>query len=550
MMTQGSLLTPPTSMAGLVAALGAAGQDFEWYPTTRRMVDAIRRDLGSYEVEHFASVMDIGAGDGRVLMQLAEGNETARLYSIEKAPMLQQRQPDRIIPVGCEFHEQNLMSLPVDVAFSNPPYSEFEDWAARVVSTVYAKRLYLVLPQRWEDSAAIAAALEKRDVKAEVIHKDDFLEADRRARAVVHVIKVNFEREREYYHYREKAPAQDPFDVWFDQNIDTFDRDAPIDDDTLRDQRLARLRVLDNIPALVEAFNEEYARMEEDYRAIFRLDAGLLKELGASKESLREGLKKRMAGLKHTYWEALFERLDVITARLTTKTKKGFLDRLTGQTAIAFTESNAYAVVLWAIKAANQYFDVQAVDVYRQLSTHDGVTNYASNQKTWVKDGWRYNAEEHSHYKLDYRIVLKHWKAMQGETGWDKWEYPGGLHNSCHEIIDDMIAVFGNLGFPVKSAVSSRARRWMRNDWQNFNGADGEVVFQVKAFLNGNLQLRIDQQAMKALNIEAGRLLGWLRSPADVVRETGYSAEDATRFFGSNQRLGSGNVRLLSAGRP
>lgn len=553
----------------LVDSLKSADQDFEFYPTTSRMIGAVLKDM-SRDVK---SILDIGAGDGRVLMAMARAHAAAKLYAIEKAPLLQQAQPDIIIPVGTEFVEQDLMSLPVDVVFCNPPYSVFEEWAARIISTVHAQALYLVLPQRWEGSALIAGAIKARGARTRVVHRDDFLEADRRARAVVHIINVTFPKAG---HWNDKA--QNPFDVWFDQNIGTFDQEPEIEESEQEDRALARLRDLDSITDLVAAFDEDYARMQANYQGIFKLDAALLRELGVSKESVRDGLKKRMQGLKHTYWEALFEHLDVITARLTTKTKRAFLERITGVesredgraggvTAIAFTVSNAYAVVLWAIKAANQYFDAQLVDVFRQMSTHDGVSNYTSNQRTWAKDGWRYNRyhEEDlhkapTHYKLDYRVVLEHFSAIYKGGTFGDYEYPGKLHNRAHEVIDDLIAVFGNLGFHVVTKVSandgpvfasklpSRRRSWVSNEWQDFENAAGETVFQVKGFLNGNLHFRFNQDAIKAMNIEAARLLGWVRGPADVVKELGYTPAEAERFFGSSQRLGAGAVKLLGSG--
>ncbi len=530
-------------VGALVEALRDAGEDFEWYPTTRRMVDACRSDLRERHLR-VRSILDIGAGDGRVLAWLNEGFE-GQLYAIEKSAILQQQQPDGIVPVGTDFLEQDLMSLPMDVVFCNPPYSEYEAWAAQIIRTVHAETLYLVLPKRWEDSPAIRDALRRREAKAHILHRDDFHDADRRARAVVHVIRVASFGGWDDDGYRHRR--DDPFDRWFDEHIDTFDREAPLRESEEESQALARLRMLDSIPAMVEAFLEDHAMMEEHYRAIFRLDQALLRELGVDKAAVREGLKKRMSGLKARYWQALFERLDVITSRLTTKTKARFLDRLTGQQGVAFTASNAYAVVLWAIKAANQYFDQQVVDVYRELSTHDGVRNYTSNRRAWEKDGWRYNTESFSHYALDYRIVLHRYQAIrQGE--FSSWDYPGDLHQSGHETIDDLIAVFGNLGFPVRD-VPSRTRRWRPGVWQDFRQSDGRTVFQIKAFLNGNLHLRIDPQAIKCLNIEAGRLLGWLRTPDEASAELGYVLDEVVPVFGGNHRLVVSSVPMLGPSR-
>lgn len=102
--------------------------------------------------ENATSIMDIGAGDGRVLASFAEKCKNATLYSIEIAPILRQAQPENIVPVGTELFEQNLASLQVDYIFCNPRYSQYEDWVCKIVSEGFAKKAFLVIPQRWTDS--------------------------------------------------------------------------------------------------------------------------------------------------------------------------------------------------------------------------------------------------------------------------------------------------------------------------------------------------------------------------------------------------------------
>jgi hypothetical protein len=534
----------------LLEAVIESGEDFEWYPTTQRMINVVAKRIGNDS----GSLMDIGAGDGRVLMALGKwrndrGDEGGRqLFSIEKSAVLAQAQPEGITPVGTDFYEQNLACLPVDYIFCNPPYSQFESWAATIIESGFAKTAFLVIPRRWKESQAIAAALKKRKAKARVIHSDDFEDAERRARAVVDIVEVSFPTQG----YREEPT--DPFDIWFDQNIDTFDRadeeDVPEYEQAARE--MAKIRHLNTIGEMVDGYNEEYARMEENYRAIFKLDYALLAELGVKKDGVRDGIKKRMAGLKSKYWTLLFERLDTITNRLSTATKKKFLEKIAGRRSIAFTASNAYTIVLWAIKNANRYFDEQCVKLFRDLSTHDGVLNYKSNQRTWQRDQWRYRNQGedlNTHYALDYRIVVEGHSAIATADKWghvSTYDNPGNLARSCHELIDDITAVFYNLGFPV-SDVPSRNRWWESNQWEDWTNSQGEIVFQVKGFKNGNLHFRFKPDAIKALNVEAGRLLGWLRGPEDVVTELGYTPEEASAYFGSNRRIGASNLKLLAA---
>ncbi|MGN6186816.1 MAG: DUF4942 domain-containing protein, partial [Thermoanaerobaculia bacterium] len=517
-----------------------------WYPTTDRMIEVVAQRIPTATTK---SIMDVGAGDGRVLLKLAERCEhPPKLYAIEKSHVLIRTQPDNVIPVGTDLFEQNLACLPVDYIFSNPPYSEYELWASLIIEFGHAQKAFLVIPRRWAESELIASALKRRGATAEVIHSDDFLDAVRRARAVVNIVEISYPKKA-----RRSNDVQDPFDIWFDQNFTTFEADKKDEHRTnyeREQQELARIRGFNTIKEMVDGYNEEHARVEANYTAIFGLDYALLKELGINNEAVREGIKAKMAGLKARYWQLLFERLDAITQRLSTATRAKFLEQLTGRSVLAFTSSNAYAVVLWAIKNANRYFGEQIVQIFRDLSTFDGVTNYKSNQRTWEKSGWRYSATDYSHYALDYRIVVQRYRAIYADSDFGKYDYPGNLHKNCHELIDDVIAVLYNLGFRT-SGERSRDRQWFSNGWQNWYALDSsDVVFQAKAFKNGNLHFRFMTDAIKALNVEAGRLLGWLRSAKDAETELGYTSAEADRFFACTNLILPSRIKLLEGVAP
>ena len=534
----------------LLADVQAAGEDFEWYPTSDRMIAVVSSRIPTLT----QSILDIGAGDGRVLLALAKRCESPPvLYAIEKSAVLIEAQPESVVPVGANFYEQNLACLPADVIFCNPPYSEYAEWASAIIEAGYAKTAFLVLPRRWKDDVTITAAIKRRGATVKVLHSDDFKTgADRTARAVIDILEVRYPRSEEGY----RDEVKDPFDIWFDQNITTFDTEtnerAQEESERLD---LARLRAADNINDLVREYDTEFQRMEENYRAIFRLDHALLKELGVKKNEVREGIKAKMSGLKAKYWALLFDRLGSITERLSTATRAKFLARLTaGDKSVAFTRDNAYAIVIWAIKNANKYFDEQTVQLYRDLATFDGVANYKSNLRTWTQNDWRWSRADEteegrpSHYALDYRIVVMRYQAILN-TDFGTYEFPGNLHRRCHELIADVIAVLGNLGFRA-TGLPSMQRQWYGGSWEDWHlGDSGDVLVQVKAYKNGNLHLRFRPAAIRALNVEAGRLLGWLNSPKDVETELGYSEDEAKALFRSTLRLGvSSATPLLMAG--
>jgi hypothetical protein len=530
------------STANLVLSLKQKEQDFEWYPTTEEMALVVRKKIP----EDAKSIMDIGAGDGRVLAWLAKKCKHTTLYGIELSQILVQAQPENVIPVGTNLFEQNLSCLSVDYIFCNPIYSQFDEWVCKIIEEGYAKKAWLVIPQRWKDSKTIAKALKMRGATARIVHSGDFHNAERQARAVIDIVEISFPKDKY------ERNIKDPFDIWFDQNIDTFEKEKEFEESE-SSQDLAKKFSHASIDEMVESYRDEYSRLENNYRAIFKLDYSILKELGVNKDHVREGLKKKMSGLKVKYWQILFDRLDAITSRLTTASKKALLEKLTNNTSVEFTTTNAYTVVIWAIKNANQYFDKQLIDLFFDLSTFEGVLNYKSNLKTWAKDGWRYargNRDRiNTHYALDYRIVLSEGSAIhkRDRFGFGSHSYPGNLSTNCHNVIADVIAVMSNLGFATQS-VSSLNREWYGGVWEDFHLVNSsEVLFQVKAYMNGNLHFRFMPKAIMALNINAARLLKWVRTEEEVVTEMDYPIEEVKLYFHRNAHILPSNIKLLSA---
>ena len=522
-------------------------QDFEWYPTTKEMIDVVK-DLLPTDAD---SIMDIGAGDGRVLLEFSKKCEHTKLYSIEKSLLLVQMQDAKIIPVGTDFYEQNLAALPAEYIFCNPPYSQYEEWASWIISEGYAKEAFLVIPQRWKNSNLISEALMKREATAQGIWFGNFLSADRASRASIEIVRVKYKHYGLGYRRNWKDNVADPFDQWFEQNIDMFDKakverdpDEPANE---QDRRKLKLRNSD-VEEMVESYLVDYNKLETNYRMIFELDADILRELGIDKSAVRDGLKKKMSGLKINYWSILFDRLNAITSRLSTKSRRLLLDRLTANNTIDFTSHNIRAIALWAINNVNNYLDDQLVDLFKELATFEGMNAYKSNQATWIKNKWRYQVDEFSEFALDYRIVKSVWRAMH-DGGYDKYDYPGGLHNKCHDLIADMIAVFSNLGFKV-SDIHTKSREWERGQWQDFMGISGKTIFQVKGYLNGNVHIRVYPKAMQALNIKAAQLLKWVGSIDDVVEEMGYDKSTAEKYFNLNQYITINNLPMLASSTP
>lgn len=537
------------STPALVEALQEAGEDFQWYPTTDAMIGVVSRHLKGDYRHTSGSILDIGAGDGRVLIKLAEAfGCRPSLYAIEKAPIHIENMPADIAIVGTDFHCQTLIDKQVEVIFCNPPYSEFEQWATKIVREALCKKIYLILPQRWAKSNIIKSALESREAAAKVLWSGDFTGADRKARAVVDILCVAPKKDDDHY-YHEPQMA-DPFDTWFSETFPEVEVLDKLTDETKPEERISgELLVGYNlVDRLVELYQKDMEKMYAAYRSLCSIDPAILKTVGVKVSEVKEGLKSKIKGLKNLYWQELFDHLDKVTARLTTGSRKSIVDKMSSAVHVDFTSDNAYAVVLWVLKNANLYIESQLVDLFRKLSKPEHIINYKSNQKTWKGDGWRYMKDgDHSHYMLDYRIIsMEHSAIYRDEDGYGmrKYDYPGNLHQGCHNLLRDIRTVANNLGFVSAGYV---CWQWESGKPNWFYLDSGEELMRVKAFMNGNVHLQLHQGFIKALNIEASRLLGWIKSPQEAVQEMDIDFETAKKHFESNRVFKPSEYKLLTA---
>jgi Domain of unknown function (DUF4942) len=562
-------------MHSLITQLQDADQDHEFYPTTDEIISAIKKDIvavceGDYEHRYHRqrslySLLDIGAGNGKVLKALQhcgkdkEGDNIItfqELYAIEKSQILCAQLNQDIMVVGTEFEEQSLFSKVVDVIFCNPPYSQYEQWTTKIIRQSAAPLLYLVIPQRWQENTPIADALRFRKAETTILGSYDFEKADRKARAKIHLLRIEM-----------RADKDDAFDRFFaeefadliakfkdpGEEMDAYDR---LCRSTQRKKEFADLVVGETYPqALVNLYHLEMEKVRRNYQLVSGLDADLLKELEISPEKIMKFLKERLSSLRLTYWNELFSRISAITSRLTVKSRSDLLGRLQRHVHVDFTVSNIHAIIVWVIKNANSYLDSQLISTYELMVDKANVHLYKSNVRPFVQDRWRYQRDENSHFLLDWRIVMH----SCGGISYSSYEFErresNGLDKRAYTFLQDLLTIANNLGFHCSThpyQLSRGSYQWQSNGSEKFffnpgHDREPELLFEAKAFKNGNLHLRLAKKFILALNVEHGRLRGWIRTPAEAADEM--NDIQAADLFKVHQHipLGSGSVFPLLA---
>lgn len=545
-------------MKRLINELKENNQDFEFYPTTKEIIQVIANDIRSDEHHLWHKTkpfLDIGCGNGNFFKLLDECLENGydkydqplnsniyfKKYGIEKSSILVQNLPEDIVIVGTDFINNTLIDKNMTYIFCNPPYSEFEFWTEKIIKECNCEYLYLVIPERWKNNKNILKLIDDRcwisihddsKEKYKILDSFSFENSEyRQARAKIDIIKLKFKNNN------------GSFDIWFNENFNIFDKPKDTKDKQVKFNSIKNELVVGQnlIERLVELYQNEMEILLSNYRKLESIDNDLLDELGVNLENLKNGLKLKISGLKNKYWKELFDNLDKITNRLTSKYRKRILDKMFENVSIDITADNMYSIVIWIIKHANIYQDEQVKDIYYSFTELDNVKMYKSNQH-FVKDTWRYGFKNSiEKYYLEYRLVLK------GRAGISSYSFENhnGISKTGYDFIQDIFTIGKIFGFDV-DFEELRDYEWSFGKSKIFYDKEGEIFGEFRSYKNGNLHVKFNQKFIKKLNIEAGKLNGWLKDPENIVDEIeDVTLEESKEFFKSSFKIESKNINNL-----
>lgn len=550
----------------LVRELKANQEDFEFYPTTHIIIEQVKNDLEQkgYFRHHRVSFLEVGAGDCRVTNALSQSDvySFCSKFVIEKAIVHIKNLPNNVTLVGTEFFETNLSSIESDIIFCNPPYGQYEAWASQIISTCFASVVYLVIPERWQNSQTIKQALKFRGMTTEVIYSGDFLEADRKARAKVDVVRIipngNKMSEEMRVAYRRNAEfyvgnCLDPMEQLlsgFDKQEDYYSKSA---DEAAEKEKLQELILKGGtILDMVGFYNRDLDRLKQDFDAICSISPKSLKIIGVSRETLVKAIKHEMSKLKHLYWEEFLKCYEPINSRLTKRSRNSlYKSILSSAYSIDFTASNCYSMTVIAIERANTFTDEQIKDLFLTHADEENLTCYKSNQKVLQKQRFRYThnryggkedvIQGYSHCKLEYRLVCDYNYS-------ESWR--GGADISVmKDVVNDYKVIARTLGMNIDGICPDGYFEVGKKITYLYTKNGKEVaLFDIRFFKKGTYHIRLSQEFALRLNVAIGKLYGWVKSAEEAAEELNEDLQQVSEAFAQTTHIAINYANFMGIG--
>lgn len=171
--------------------------------------------------------------------------------------------------------------------------------------------------------------------------------------------------------------------------------------------------------------------------------------------------------------------------------------------------------------------------MYLRMIDKSSTIKYKSNKKVFVEDKWRYTNKEMECVKLDYRIVVY-----------------SNYYFEC--LINDIITIAHTLGFNSDFFLgNSRFRGYKYEDYKSIGNdtvymKNGEILFEYKTYNNGNAHFRFNKDFIKKFNVEAGRILGWIKNKEEAKEEFELTDKETNDYYGYLLKFTPQNQLLLT----
>ncbi|MDK9793693.1 DUF4942 domain-containing protein [Vibrio sp. D431a] len=552
---------PRMSGKASVEMIRGSVEDKEFYPTTDEIIEVVKNDIHSKSSYKAISLLDIGAGDGRVLTgvmgddiddcdsrmkyDLNHQRGVNTLYGIEQSSQLTSLWHQNIIPAGTDFFDTDLMLIDARFTFTNPPFSLIEPWIYKVITESNSEFCYIVSPLRWRESETIKDAINKRNAEIESLGIFSFKNGDRPVKegndlAELFIVKLGHSDSKSFVAplklMLEEMLGEDRQEIPDHKKYPVKTRlQKSIKETSNQDHSLVKAG--DYVEAMVELYEKEKAKIYEAISKLQSIDPSVLSGIGVNIYDATLNMRRELNNLRVSYWKELFQNTRDLGEIIDTDTTYTFSKLFEDQTKLEFNKANIRTVMLWCLRNVRAYCKIQTQKNIETLFTSVNIRAYKSNQSRFIDGDWDYAGHAPrgvSHFCLNTtkRLIIS-WYVRRVSDGAIS---SGKLHYNISNELKNLCVIANNIGFPVNNINEISDQNWESGKVREIFYTDKETgktktLFKAKVFKQGTIHLNMDKDFINFLNVEFGRMKGWVTTPKEAAEEMYMSEGEAERAF-------------------
>lgn len=418
-----------------------------------------------------------------------------------------------ILSLSSSFKNTNLVDKQADVILCNPPLNEYEAYCKRILEECITKRVVLVLPMEWKESAEIRAYAKAYKFESELMGAVGYVKDNKRAKAEIILFFRSFVSNRVTLEHQLNREYElgDLF-----KELDHYRFSLIGEERKRKSEEIAKECEGKENEAILEYLLQQYEKEHSNFFANFehlsKISSLFLSTIKVESEDIINNTKNFELLQKKFYWREYLTRIVDFDLLLTPKQQSNLLEEFANR-GVDFSKENISSVLAYSLEYCKEMEKENFCTFWEKLADEDNLvdfTNLIANPQPYT-----YYAKEklYSKGKLKEKVVC-HYAGS----------YDSYYSNSLRDvrIVHLLKILLQSMGYQDLSYRDSDKNLIKPNDridlplGISYLFAGEKQVAKFTAYKNRKLHIHFDKTVIASINLKVFAYFGWITNPKEA----------------------------------
>lgn len=452
--------------------------------------------------------LGIGEGVSEVLEHFSkecEGNEFFSIGANCEAP--------NILSLSSSFETTSLVDKQVDTIICNPPLNEYEAYCKRILEECIAKRVVLILPMEWKESAEIKAYAKAYKFESELMGAVGYVKDNKRAKAEIILFFRSYFSERTALEHQLNREYElgDLF-----KELDHYRFSLIGEERRRKSEEIAKecegMQSEAILEYLLQRYDKEYSDFFANFKHLSKISSLFLSTIKVESEDIIENTKNFERVHKKLYWKEYLSRVSEFNLFLTPKQQSELLERFANR-GVDFSRENIQSVLAYSLQYCKEKMKESFIAFWENLASEDNLVDFTSLIA---------NPQPYTHYEKE-RLFSKG-KLKEKVVCTYAGRYDDYYSNSLRDVgIAHLLKILlQSMGYQDLSYRDSNKDLIKPSDrvdlplGVSYLFAGEKQVAKFTAYKNRKLIIHFDKTVVASINLKVFAYFGWIANEKEA----------------------------------